>query len=59
MYLSITQTKGIIVKVAPGIYIDSNKIVDNYYFFSLSMPNAYIFSYDCIIFSYYIYKSSK
>lgn len=40
MYLSIMQTKGIIVKVSPGIYIDSNKIVDNYYIFSLSMPNT-------------------
>lgn len=40
MYLSIMQTKGIIVKVSPGIYIDSNKIVDNYYIFSLIMPNT-------------------
>ena len=40
MYLSIMQTKEIIVKVAPGVYIDSNKIVDNYYVFSLSLPNA-------------------
>lgn len=40
MYLSIMQTKGIIVKVAPGVYIDSNKIVDNYYIFCLSMPNT-------------------
>ncbi len=40
MYLSIMQEKGIIEKVAPGIYIDSNKIEDNYYIFSLSMPNV-------------------
>ena len=43
MYLSIMQEKGIIEKVSPGIYIDSNKIEDNYYVFSLSMPNV-IFS---------------
>lgn len=40
MYLSIMQEKGIIEKVSPGIYIDSNKIEDNYYVFSLSMPNV-------------------
>ena len=43
MYLSIMQEKGIIEKVSSGIYIDSNKIEDNYYVFSLSMPNV-IFS---------------
>ena len=43
IYLSIMQEKGIIEKVAPGIYIDSNKIEDNYYVFGLSMPNV-IFS---------------
>lgn len=43
MYLSIMQEKGIIEKVSPGIYIDSNKIEDNYYVFNLSMPNV-IFS---------------
>ena len=40
MYLSIMQDRGIIKKVAPGIYIDTNKIEDNYYVFGLSMPNA-------------------
>ena len=40
MYLSIMQEKGIIEKVSPGIYIDSNKIEDSYYVFSLSMPNV-------------------
>ena len=40
MYLSIMKEKGLIEKVAPGIYIDTNKIEDNYYIFSLSMPNA-------------------
>lgn len=43
MYLSIMQEKGLIKKVASGIYIDTNKIKDNYYIFSLSMPNV-IFS---------------
>ena len=37
------QDKGIIKKVAPGIYIDVNIKKDNYYIFGLSMPNA-IFS---------------
>jgi len=40
MYLSIMQKKGIIEKVASGIYIDTNKIEDNYYVFGLSMPNV-------------------
>ena len=39
MYLSIMQEKGIIKKVASGIYINTNKIEDNYYVFDLSMPN--------------------
>ncbi len=43
MYLSIMQEKVLIKKVASGIYIDTNKIVDNYYVFGLSMPNV-IFS---------------
>ena len=40
MYLNIMWKKGIVEKVAPGIYIDINKIEDNYYVFSLSMPNT-------------------
>lgn len=40
MYLSIMKEKGLIEKVAVGIYIDTNKIEDNYYTFSLSMPNV-------------------
>lgn len=40
MYLSIMKEKGLIKKVAPGIYINTNKIEDNYYTFSLSMPNV-------------------
>ena len=40
MYHSIMQEKGIIEKVASGIYIDTNKIEDNYYVFGLSMPNV-------------------
>lgn len=43
MYLKILKDKGIIEKLANGIYIDSNKIEDRYYVFSLSMPNT-IFS---------------
>ena len=39
MYLSIMQEKELIKKVATGIYIDINKIEDNYYVFALSMPN--------------------
>ena len=40
MYLNTMWKKGIIEKVANGIYIDSKKIEDSYYVFSLSMPNA-------------------
>lgn len=40
MYLNSMWKKGRIEKVAPGIYIDINKIEDNYYVFSLSMPNT-------------------
>ena len=40
MYLNSMWKKGIVEKVAPGIYIDINKIEDNYYVFSLSMPNT-------------------
>ena len=43
MYLNIMWKKGIVEKVANGIYIDSNKIEDSYYVFSLSMSNT-IFS---------------
>ena len=43
MYLSIMQEKKTIKKVSVGIYIDFNKTEDNYYVFSLSMPNV-IFS---------------
>ena len=39
MDLSIMQEKELIKKVATGIYIDINKIEDNYYVFALSMPN--------------------
>lgn len=39
MYLNIMWKKGIVEKVSNGIYIDSSKIEDNYYVFSLSMPN--------------------
>ena len=43
MYLNTMWKKGIVEQVANGIYIDSNKIEDSYYVFSLSMPNT-IFS---------------
>lgn len=39
LYLSIMQEKELIKKVATGIYIDTNKIEDNYFVFGLSMPN--------------------
>ena len=40
MYLNSMWKKGLVEKVAPGIYIDINKIEDNYYVFNLSMPNT-------------------
>ena len=40
MYLNSMWKKRVVEKVAPGIYIDVNKIEDNYYAFSLSMPNT-------------------
>lgn len=43
MYLLIMQERGLIKKVATGIYIDINKTEDKYYVFCLSMPNV-IFS---------------
>ena len=39
MYLNIMKEKGIIEKVGNGIYIDSSKIEDNYFVFSLELPN--------------------
>lgn len=51
MYLSIMQEKGLIKKVASGIYIDTNKVEDSYYVFSLSMPNI-IFSHMTALFFY-------
>ena len=43
MYLSIMYKKGLIEKLASGIYMDTKKIEDSYLIFSLSMPNV-IFS---------------
>ena len=40
MYLNMMWKKGIVEKVANGIYIDSNKIEDSDYVFNLSMPNT-------------------
>lgn len=55
MYLSIMQQKGIIKKVATGIYIDVNKVEDKYYIFGLSMPNI-IYSHMTAL---YFYSLSK
>ena len=38
MYLNMMWKKGIVERVGSGIYIDSRKIEDSYYVFSLSMP---------------------
>ena len=51
MYLSIMQDKGIIQRVAPGIYIDVNIKKNNYYIFGLSMPNV-IFSHMTALYFY-------
>ena len=40
MYLNIMWKKEVVKKVANGIYIDSSRIEDSYYVFSLSMPNT-------------------
>ncbi len=40
MYLNILKDKGLIEKVGTGIYIDSNKIEDLYFIFSLEYPNV-------------------
>ena len=40
MYLNIMKERGMIEKVGNGIYIDSNKIEDNYFVFSLELPNV-------------------
>lgn len=40
MYLNTMWKKGKVEKVANGIYIDSSRMEDNYYVFSLSMPNT-------------------
>lgn len=39
MYLNIMKGKGIIEKIGNGIYLDSNKIEDNYFILSLELPN--------------------
>lgn len=39
MYLNIMKEKGMIEKVGNGIYINSNKIEDNYFVFNLELPN--------------------
>lgn len=40
MYLNIMKEKGKIEKVGNGIYIDSNKIEDSYFVFSLELSNV-------------------
>ena len=40
MYLNIMKEKGMIEKVGNGIYIDSSKIEDNYFVFSLELSNV-------------------
>ena len=40
MYLNIMKEKGIIEKVGNGIYIDSSKIEDSYFVFSLELSNV-------------------
>ena len=40
MYLNIMKEKVIIEKVGTGIYIDSKKIEDSYFVFSLELPNV-------------------
>ena len=40
MYLNSLWKKGIVKKVASGIYMDANKEEDKYYVFNLSMPNS-------------------
>ena len=43
MYLSIMEDKGLIERVATGVYVDSKLIIDPYYVYSLIMPKI-IFS---------------
>lgn len=38
MYLKMLTDKKVIEKVAPGIYIDSSKIEDNYYILNIELP---------------------
>ena len=40
MYLNIMKKRGMIEKVGNGIYIDSSKIGDSYYVFSLELSNV-------------------
>lgn len=40
MYLNIMKEKGIIEKVGNGIYIDSNRIEDNYFVLNLELQNV-------------------
>lgn len=40
MYLNIMKEKDMIEKVGNGIYIDSSKIEDSYFVFSLELPNV-------------------
>lgn len=55
MYLNSMWKKGIVEKVANGIYIDSKIIEDSYYVFSLSMPNTIFSDMTALLFSWTIY----
>lgn len=51
MYLNIMKNKGMIEKVGNGIYIDSSKIEDTYFVFSLELPNV-VFSHMTALYFY-------
>ncbi|MBE6147802.1 MAG: abortive phage infection protein [Firmicutes bacterium] len=51
MYLTIMKKKGMIERLAKGIYLDSSKIQDNYYVISLNMPKV-IFSHMTALYFY-------
>ena len=51
MYLTVMKKRKLIEQVSNGIYTDSNKIEDNYYVFSLSIPKV-IFSHMTALYFY-------
>ena len=52
-YLSILERKGVIEKIARGIYIDVNKLEDSFYTLSLELPNV-IYSHMTALYFYNI-----